>query len=83
MKRRDFFKKGTTVAVAASVIPLTGTAAPTPVAAADRQTDQWLNLGSGKKIIPGRKLTLNYDVAVLGGGLAGMCAAVSARNNFV
>ncbi|MCD6374393.1 MAG: FAD-dependent oxidoreductase, partial [Caldisericaceae bacterium] len=33
------------------------------------------------KQIPQRKKTVEYEVAVIGGGLAGICAAVSAARN--
>lgn len=46
----------------------------------DRTKDQWIQLGS-KKPLPTRKVTATYDVAVIGGGLAGISAAVSAARN--
>jgi len=38
-------------------------------------------MGSGKMGLPDRTKTLHFDVAVLGGGLAGICAAVAAARN--
>ncbi len=90
MNRRDFFKKGTTGAVAASVFHIGGASEATGLGprsplrdgyAGDREADQWLELGSGKMLKPDRKKTVDYDVAVLGGGIAGMSAAVSAARN--
>ncbi len=86
MDRREFFKKGTAGAVAASILPMTGNAAESSPArpdgyVGDRDDDQWLQLGSGKMIKPDRKETVQHDVAVLGGGMAGMCAAVAAARN--
>jgi len=49
--------------------------------AGDRKSDKWHQLGTGKKGLPDRKKTLRFDVAVMGGGLAGICAAVSAARN--
>lgn len=46
----------------------------------DRTKDQWIQLGS-KKPLPTRKAAATYDVAVIGGGLAGVSAAVSAARN--
>ncbi len=52
-----------------------------PIKTSVRKTDNWLHLGKGKKVSPIRKKTEVYDVAVIGGGLAGICAAVSAARN--
>lgn len=80
MKRREFFKKGTAGAVAASMIPISAGASPNPDLG-DRDADQWFHLGKGKNEIPNRKETQTYDVVVVGGGLAGICAAISAARN--
>ena len=48
---------------------------------ADRGADQWLQLGKSEMGIPERRKTVNFDVAVIGGGMAGICAAVSAARN--
>ncbi|WP_075590539.1 FAD-dependent oxidoreductase [Labilibacter marinus] len=80
MKRRDFFKKGAKGAVAASIIPLTsgvGLDNNNP----SRDTDKWKQMGKGETRIPERNKDVSYDVAVLGGGVAGICAAVSAARN--
>ena len=81
MKRRDFFKKSTTGAVAASLIPITVHSSSNEDDISKRDSDKWLQMGTGKMGIPERKKILSYDVAVLGGGLAGICAAVSAARN--
>lgn len=81
MKRRDLFKKGAEGAVVAGVISLTGCMSPKGATASDRSKDQWHQVGSGKKGIPKRKRTIECDVAVLGGGIAGICAAVSSARN--
>ncbi len=47
----------------------------------NRDSDQWLQLGTGKSATPVRRKTLEADVAVFGGGMAGICAAVSAARN--
>lgn len=47
----------------------------------NRSCDQWFHLGSGKMEIPVRKKNLEFDVVVIGGGMAGICAAVSAARN--
>ena len=40
-------------------------------------TRQWNQLGKGFADAPGRKKTLDFEVAVIGGGIAGICAAVA------
>lgn len=82
MKRREFFKKGTKAAVAAGVIPMvTASCAGSKDMAYDKVEDKWYHLGTGKSGTPNRKQTVSYDVAVIGGGAAGICAAVSAARN--
>ncbi|SDX42584.1 FAD dependent oxidoreductase [Lutibacter oricola] len=83
MKRRDFFKKGTKGAIAASLIPIAGNAFEMNSDLEKIKPTNWEQQGAGIKEIPNRKKTLNYDVAVLGAGLAGICAAVSAARNGV
>ena len=83
MKRRDFFKKGTKGAIAASLIPITGNAFDMNSDLDNIKPINWEQQGVGKKEIPNRKKIVNYDVAVLGAGLAGICAAVSAARNGV
>ncbi|WP_303317283.1 FAD-dependent oxidoreductase [Flavivirga abyssicola] len=82
MKRREFFKKGTKAAVAAGVIPMvTASCAGSKDMAYDKVEDKWYHLGTGKSGTPNRKQTVSYDVAVIGGGAAGICAAVAAARN--
>ncbi|WP_139957390.1 FAD-dependent oxidoreductase [Flavicella sediminum] len=87
MKRRDFFKKGAKGALAAGLIPIVyscgsvkeGIGAVSETS--DREEDEWFQLANGKKGRPERKITVDYDVVVVGGGAAGICAAVSAARN--
>jgi len=81
MKRRDFFKKGAKGAIAAGLIPIAGNALAQSKDTGDRESDKWQQLVTGKMGIHDRKKTIGFDVAVLGGGLAGICAAVSAARN--
>ena len=50
---------------------------------ADRSNDQWKHMGNSVTGTPSRKKKATYDVAVLGGGLAGISAAVAAARNGV
>ena len=81
MKRRDFIKKGTTGAVAATMIPLSAGATNSHEEDEDRKSDNWYQVATGQKGIPDRKKDLYVDVLVAGGGVAGCCAAVSAARN--
>lgn len=81
MKRRDCFKKGAEGALAAGLVSLTGCATAKAQDSVNRNTDNWKQLSSAQKGKPSRKQTVTCDVAVLGGGLAGICAAVSAARN--
>ncbi|MGY6647535.1 FAD-dependent oxidoreductase [Wenyingzhuangia sp. IMCC45574] len=77
MKRRDFFKKGVQGAVAATILPVSS------MSASEISNEGHLEIKkeerSGADII--RKKTLDYEVVVVGGGVAGVCAAVSAARN--
>lgn len=80
MKRREFFKKGGSGLAGVSLIPMAGSAAEN-YNSKDRKSDKWHHMGTGKMPAPDRKKEVTYDVAVLGGGLAGMCAATAASRN--
>ncbi|WP_420400460.1 FAD-dependent oxidoreductase [Flagellimonas sp.] len=47
----------------------------------DRSSDQWIKMGTGKMPPPVRSKNISTDIAVIGGGMAGICAAVSAARN--
>ena len=91
MKRRKFFKKTAKGALGASLIPLIGTSCSTTKKiekpeitdnpSNDTNPEQWHHMGHGKKPRPDRKRTKTYEVAVIGGGAAGICAAVAAARN--
>ncbi|GGZ77933.1 FAD-dependent oxidoreductase [Algibacter mikhailovii] len=82
MKRREFFSKGTKVALAAGSIPfITASCASTNDVVYNKKEDKWHHLGTGESGIVNRKKTTEFDVAVIGGGAAGICAAVSAARN--
>jgi len=81
MKRRDFIKRSTQGAVAASLIPIAGKASTQTKDIGGRGSDKWHQMGIGKMGLPDRKKTLTFNVAVIGGGMAGICAAVSAARN--
>ncbi|KAA1242871.1 FAD-dependent oxidoreductase [Aquimarina sp. RZ0] len=93
MKRRKFFNNTIKGVLGASIIPLTSfsdmsaqstnnidnTETEKPYGNTDPK--QWHQMGTGKKPRPDRRKTITYDVAVIGGGAAGMCAAISAARN--
>lgn len=81
MKRRDFFKKSAAGAMVAGFLPSVASAATPADDLGDRPHDDWLQMSTGEKGIPVRKKTLQFDVAVIGGGMAGTCAAVAAARN--
>lgn len=51
------------------------------LSAFSQQEKNWLYLGTNKKILPEREIVETYDVAVMGGGISGICAAVAAARN--
>ncbi|MDP2537109.1 FAD-dependent oxidoreductase [Alteromonas stellipolaris] len=48
---------------------------------ADRSNDNWTQMGNTEKTTPIRDKTVAVDVAVVGGGMAGICSAVAAARN--
>jgi hypothetical protein len=82
MKRREFFEKGTKAVVSTGVLSIVASScAGTQDIIYDKKKDKWYHLGSGKTGIANRKKTVNFDVAVIGGGAAGICASVAAARN--
>lgn len=79
MKRRNFFKAGAAAVASAGLVsqPAAATGSPNALIS-NRKEDQWLHLGTGKSERPIRHREESYEVAVIGGGAAGICAAVSA-----
>lgn len=80
MQRRKFFKVGAASLVGAGFAPsiVAAKGKNTTDSLIDRSSDDWTHLGINKKKLPQRKVVADYDVAVLGGGAAGICAAVAA-----
>ena len=81
MKRRKFFKNTLKGSLAAGLIPLLGTSCKTTSNISSSNPEQWHQMGSGKKSNLIRQKIVTYDVAVIGGGAAGICAAVAAARN--
>ncbi|NME71059.1 FAD-dependent oxidoreductase [Flammeovirga aprica] len=92
MKRRKFFKSTFKGALGATIFPLMGNSDSVDSSKSSPKNsvtsnnkfnpkEQWHQMGTGKKARPDRRKTLEYDVVIVGGGAAGMCAAVSASRN--
>ncbi|MEM6770623.1 MAG: FAD-dependent oxidoreductase, partial [Bacteroidota bacterium] len=91
--RRKFFDRAVKGALGINLLPFFTSseanaqsateAADTPVDSFAGETDpkQWLQMGTGYRPRPDRRKTVAYDVVVIGGGAAGMCAAVAASRN--
>ncbi|WP_440876000.1 FAD-dependent oxidoreductase [Thalassotalea sp. PLHSN55] len=80
MKRRSFFKLGAASLAATGLAPSIAQASSNN-SIASRSKDKWLHLGKGKSMKPNRQQKKHADVVVIGGGAAGICAAVSAARN--
>ncbi|KXX69222.1 FAD-dependent oxidoreductase [Flammeovirga sp. SJP92] len=81
MKRRDFLKSGAKGSLASGLL-LTGTNLHAKDKTkgglvSDRSKDNWQQLSNGEKGTPDRFKNEEYDVVVIGGGMAGICAAVA------
>ncbi|OHX63875.1 FAD-dependent oxidoreductase [Flammeovirga pacifica] len=87
MKRREFFKNGVFGTVGFSVLGSSESKAKDKkkekTVFSDRSNDNWTDLNGNKKHTPDRCQYLNFDVVVIGGGLAGICAAVSSAREGV
>lgn len=81
MKRRSFFKHTATGIGLASMAPLASKAEVPFAENGERLTDKWTQVKGNKKGLPLRKKKRTFDVAVIGGGMAGISAAVSAARN--
>ncbi|SDW30452.1 FAD dependent oxidoreductase [Lutibacter oricola] len=81
MKRRNFFKTGAKGALAAGLFPIMGDITAQTSSSSDKRLFNWNEGVEGIKGDPVRRKTLNVDVAVIGGGMSGISAAVSAARN--
>ncbi|GAA3615349.1 FAD-dependent oxidoreductase [Flavivirga amylovorans] len=80
MKRRNFLRNVAGAAAATTIVPIAcvSPGEKNESYLSNRENDQWESLGTGKQEIPVRKKTVQYDVVVIGAGMGGVPAAVSA-----
>ncbi|GAF02140.1 FAD-dependent oxidoreductase [Saccharicrinis fermentans] len=83
MKRRDFFRKGAKGVAGASLLSIAGPVSARDLGRNDRSKDNWYQVATGNMGIPQRQQTVKCDVLVVGGGMAGISAAVSSARNGV
>lgn len=81
MKRRHFFKTGAKGALAAGLLPIVGEMNAQTSLDTDKRLLNWNQVGSGDIKDPIRKKTIDTDVVVIGAGMSGISAAVSAARN--
>lgn len=81
MKRRNFFKTGVKGALAAGLLPIAGSVTAQNLETGESKLIHFDQPNGNKKVDPKRRKTLNFDVAVIGAGMAGISAAVSAARN--
>ncbi|TGV01860.1 FAD-dependent oxidoreductase [Flavivirga rizhaonensis] len=77
MKRRHFFKKGAKGAIAASLMPIVGDLTAQNGTQENISDANWNSKTVVNKNHKGRQIKVDYDVVVIGAGMAGICAAVS------
>ena len=81
MKRRNFFKTGVKGALAAGLLPIAGSVTAQNLETGESKLIHFDQPNGNKKVDPKRRKTLNFDVAVIGAGMAGISVAVSAARN--
>ncbi|GAB3648680.1 hypothetical protein GCM10028791_12840 [Echinicola sediminis] len=81
MKRRKFFKQTAGAGLLSGLLPLGLKINDDPVNLGKRSGDRWNQMGKGKIGIPSRQKNVQYEVAVIGAGMAGICAAVASARN--